>query len=142
MYGGSNICMETCTYFQLTLGQKGARERGMAPNRSINHKTSSPTLPVRTQIHPHTPTHCSIIHGLPCQTEPIILREAMSSLMSSINSNHGIRYDGDGFLCLFAPIKGQCDCLGKLLFISANFTKVKSLNVLLIQFAHEKNYFN
>lgn len=56
------------------------------------------------------------MHGTPCQTEPIILGEAMRSLMRSINSNHRIYHDGDGFLCLFALITDQSDSLARVIF--------------------------
>lgn len=107
-------------YFQLTLGRERAEEGEAAANRSINHETTSPTLPGSYHL-PHTHSHTRTrphyltggfghIHGSPGQTEPIILGEAMRSLMSSINSNHSICHDGDVFLCLFALITGRSDC--------------------------------
>lgn len=55
-------------------------------------------------------------HGNPWQTEPIILTQAMGSLMSGINSNHRICHDGDGFLCLFALIMGRSDSFAEPVF--------------------------
>lgn len=133
MCHGSNILIEMHSLFQLTLGQEDAKEGEAAVNRSINHETTSPTL-----FHSHHHTHCHTHtlsnrslqpHGTLYQTEPIILREAMRSLMSSINSNHRICHDGDGFLCLFALITGQYDSLTTLVFTLPNSWKLLPLSI-------------
>lgn len=120
-------------YFQLTLGQE--REKGLRrerqqqigvlitrqPHQHSHHPHPHPHTQTHARVHTHTHARnltegFSHIHGTPCQTEPIILAQAMRSLMSSINSNHRICHDGDGFLCLFALITGQSDSLAKLIF--------------------------